>query len=60
VFGWGHMFKFQVLIWGLTFKFHVHILVLCFVDVSSSRKFCVFALLMPPCIGRSWLIGFRF
>jgi hypothetical protein len=42
------------------FKFQVQILVLCFVDVSSSCKFCLFVLLMPPCIGRSWLIGFRF
>jgi hypothetical protein len=38
----GHMFKFQVFIWGLTFKFQVHVLVQCFVDVSSSCKFCLF------------------
>ncbi len=56
----GHMFKFQVFILGLMFKFQVYVLVLCFVDVSSSCKFCLCALLMPPCIGRSWLIGFRF
>jgi hypothetical protein len=54
------MFKFQVFILGLMFKFQVYVLVLCFVDVSSSCKFCLCALLMPPCIGRSWLIGFRF
>lgn len=60
VFDWGHMFKFQVFIWGLMFKFQVHILVLSFVDVSNSCKFCLFALLMPSCTGRFWFIGFRF